>query len=178
MLLSYLFGIDLSNPYFSLKIEEKLIQVCDSFYKRIQKVQEVVETDKNFIECNNDFEKNISWQPNIHLNFYNYLVAFLTRSFYSAYKSTKIEDVEDEFKLILDEKMIQGIKIEEIENYEQNIKIDSSQKSNTSVLRTITRGKSRGLDYDQEFGDDINNSTYDVETKNPLNGIIFADEKS
>lgn len=177
MILSYLFGIDLSNPYFSLKIEEKLIQICNSFYKRIQKVQEVVETDKNFIECNNDFEKNISWQPNIHLNFYNYLVAFLTRSFYSAYKSTKIEDVEDEFKLILDEKMIQGIKIEEIENYEKNIKIDSNQKSNKSILRTITRGKSRGLDYDQELGDDMNNSTYDVETKKSfLNGIIIADE--
>ncbi|KAK8878322.1 hypothetical protein M9Y10_005088 [Tritrichomonas musculus] len=75
------------------------------------------------------FEYPFDWQPNPHLYFYNHFISFLVGVHNVAYESTPLKEVEKKFKLILDEKIIQGIQFEEIINYEKNQKEKENEES-------------------------------------------------
>lgn len=114
------------------------------------------------------------WSPNNHLEFYIYFVICIVLNHFVAYNSTQVEEFENEFDKIFNEKIIQGIKIEEIEKYEKatmNHENDQERIDKTPK-RCISRGISRGIKNEGE-----NDSSYINQfKKNFLTDLITTHE--
>lgn len=105
---------------------------------------------------------NPFWNPDHYLSLYGMYIVTLMDAFSRANKSTKLKKAEKDFKLILNDNIIQGITSEDIDNYESNISNESINE------RKISRGISRGISYDSQ-----EESHYDIKIKKQfLNDII------
>ncbi|KAK8892306.1 hypothetical protein M9Y10_029531 [Tritrichomonas musculus] len=133
------------------------------------------------------------WKPDLHLYFYNHFIHILVKNYINAVASTNVTDEESEFKLILHDNIIQGIKLEDIDNYEKHQNKDQEQclqltdsndyissSNNVSITkrkslkRMLTRGISRGINYDTD-----SDTIFDDQFKKSfLNDIITCDEQS
>lgn len=58
------------------------------------------------------FDSSLYWKQNEHLYFYNFFISCLFRTYYISLNSTNKTDEEKEFTVILENKLIQGIKLE------------------------------------------------------------------
>lgn len=169
-LLSLLFSIDSKNIQLSLLIEKKLVEISPDLFNRIKKINGIYENDKESLEQSKYLDKievsNKKWIPNEHLFFYNYFISFLLKVHSNAFSSTKLMDIEKDFRFILDDELIQGIKMEEIENYEKTL---NNVNSADPKIRQISRGISRGISYnvnDCEDDDDEENNCDEQTKKN------------
>lgn len=112
------------------------------------------------------------WIPNPYLDFYSVFIFGLTNCFINAYHSTDINKIEKDFSFILDSGIIQGIKLEDIDNYENSLQ--SNKLKSFKKRRRLTHGISRGIKFDTETEE-----VYDDEFKKLfLKEMISVDEDS
>lgn len=71
------------------------------------------------------------------------------KAYTNANNSTKIKDKENDYQTFLNANIIQGIKIEDIDNYEAN-QDESENQTKQKVTCNISRGISRGISYDSQ----------------------------
>ena len=69
-----------------------------------------------------------SWHPNSPLNLYSCFIALLMEFHSKATKSLKLQNEEKDFTIILNDSIIQGIKLEDIDNYESSINDKTEKK--------------------------------------------------
>lgn len=74
------------------------------------------------------YSNELNWKSNKHLFIFNLYIQFLSNIHNIAFNSTKKTDAENDFEFIMNEKFIQGIKLDDIQKYEDRIQLKCHEK--------------------------------------------------